>query len=118
MNVTLVSPCSDCPFLREGGIRLYPDRALAIATMMLDEGAGGTFTCHQSAGLGRRRRPKWKHSHCAGALLFAEKHGRQTAFMQVAHRCGFYDPERLQGTERVFDTVNEMLAVQLPERRR
>ena len=109
MNFSLLAPCSDCPFLREGGIRLTRPRVQQIAGMMLEHGAGGTFPCHKTAGAAGRKVKRSKWSHCAGALVFAEKNGVHTQAMQLATRLGFLDIRTLQGHNRVFDSIDEML---------
>ena len=42
MKFDLYKPCSDCPFLRKGGIRLTLPRVREIAGVMLDS-QGSTF---------------------------------------------------------------------------
>ena len=92
-----ITPCSDCPFLKKRGVRLRADRIRAIAGGVLGN-PGATFACHQD-----------ESDHCAGALIFAEKNETATQMMRICERIGMYDPKKLVGHERVFDTVNEML---------
>lgn len=115
----IVKPCDDCPFRREGGIRLVPQRAQEIADMMLSD-QGGTFMCHKTAtsdigddgeGVVRGERPQ----HCAGALIFAEKNGNATQAMRIAERLRLYDPLKVMagdGQDEIFDSRAEMLAAQ------
>lgn len=103
--VYLNAPCSDCPFLREGGIRLMKARVHEIAGMMLST-SGGEFYCHKSVDAGVK-------DHCGGALVFAEKNSNQTQMMRIAERLRLYDHTKLRGHERVFDTLQEMLATAL-----
>jgi hypothetical protein len=104
-----VAPCSNCPFLREGGVRLRPERAADIAGQFLDD-YGKTFACHKTTGAsGGKRVLKKNQSHCAGALIFCHKNGHRTQLHQVLQRMGFYDPTLLRGHDRVFDTIEEML---------
>lgn len=89
MHFDLKRPCNNCPFRQKGGVRLHPDRAAEIGSMMLDK-RGGTFTCHKTAhALGAPR--KKPEQHCAGALLFAELQGSATQPMRIAERLGIYD---------------------------
>jgi hypothetical protein len=101
----LTRPCGDCPFRRMGGIRIRAGRIREIAGLMLEEGAGGSFTCHNT-----RERRKVDRQHCAGALIFALKNGVETQVMQLAHRLGLYDPKALRGRKAIFDTVEEFLS--------
>lgn len=101
MNYDLKRPCSDCPFLREGGIRLTPNRVHRIAGMMLSTG-GGTFICHKTM-------ETKSEQHCAGALIFAEKNRTATQAMRWMERIGVYDHTKLESQDSVFDTLPEML---------
>jgi hypothetical protein len=104
----LASPCESCPFLREGGERLLPERVRAIAGDMLRLD-GGAFFCHQTVDYADAFGAITVDSqHCVGALLFALKHGRETAVTRSARRLG-WDPAGLRGRERVFDSVEELL---------
>ena len=113
MKFDLVAPCSDCPFLRVGGIRLRPGRAREIAGYILDWHRAKTFACHKTTGkLTGKRVPAAKQSHCAGALIFSHKNGHPGQIHQLAERLGMYSREALVGHDRVFDTAEEMLAAQ------
>jgi hypothetical protein len=122
MLFDLRAPCSDCPFLRDGGIRLSVERVQEIAGAMLDT-RGATFACHKTTldceddedGDGRREGPQTQH--CAGALIFAEKNENATQMMWIAERLGMYDMRKLVGHTRVFDTLDEMLATAFRPRR-
>jgi hypothetical protein len=105
------SPCANCPFLREGGIRLTSARVDEIAGMMLSP-HGGEFPCHKTTreGSDGDLHATAESAHCGGALLFAEKNGNSTQMMRIAERLGLYDPSQLKGHDRVFDTVEEMKA--------
>lgn len=107
MKYDLTRPCADCPFLREGGIRLRKSRAAEIA-----EGAigpqGQTFACHKSTGVGGQHKDG-KQRHCAGALIFSEKNDAPTQMMRICERLGMYDRRKLEGFDDVFDDVEEMV---------
>jgi hypothetical protein len=103
MRFDLKRPCSDCPFRRKGGIRLRAGRIRELADVMLEQGAGGSFTCHVTNPLRRTER-----QHCVGAILFAMKNRVETQVMQLASRLGLYDP--LKGRKEVFTTTEEFLA--------
>lgn len=117
MHFDLKKPCDDCPFLREGGIRLRRERVEDIAGGMLDS-QGITFACHKttvdsSDGEGDLVATQ-KSRHCAGALIFAEKNNTATQMMRIMERLRGYDARALmadRGTvARVFDNLDEMLA--------
>lgn len=102
----MTTPCAECPFLRtKGAVRLRRGRIEEIAGMMLDSG-GGTFPCHKTMDTPRE-------THCAGALIFAEKNGNATQMMRIAERINHngtgYDPRKLNMEADVFDDLEEML---------
>lgn len=78
--------------------------------------AGGEFHCHrtvpdlwdddESGSV-----PRTTEMHCAGALIFAEKHGNQTQMMRICQRLGYYKPDEIMSqdsvTGLVFDSLDE-----------
>lgn len=79
---------------------------------MLDP-QGGVFPCHKTTDFGNEddyipgKNPNERH--CAGALIFAERHGNCTQMMRIAERLRFYDHTKLKPHEHlVFDSVEEM----------
>jgi hypothetical protein len=104
MKMDLTRACADCPFRRDNGIRIRADRIREITNGMLKEGGNMTFMCHRTTSL-----PKKDRQHCAGALIFALKHRRETQVMQLARRLNYYDPTALRGRRAIFDTVEEFL---------
>lgn len=113
MKFDLVAPCSDCPFLKEGGVRLNRERIEEIARYTMSDHNSKMFACHKTTGAesGKRVR-RDDHQHCAGALIFCHKQGQRSQVHQVAERLGMYDSKKLVGGERVFDTLEEMTAAQ------
>lgn len=123
MRYNMQIPCSNCPFLKEGGIRLVKSRARDIAKGMLDS-QGITFPCHKTTTDEEREEeddghfiPRDHHIHCAGALIFAEKNGNATQMMRIAERLGIYDAKKLMSNKEVvasvFDSLAQMVKVQL-----
>jgi hypothetical protein len=117
-------PCDECPFRRRGAkvVRLSRVRILDIAGNMIDP-EGGTFTCHKAIHGEENDYGKYKPSrndvHCAGALIFAERHQTQTIKMQIAERLGLYDPSQFCSVKQrrmIFKSVAEMLRTALPGR--
>ncbi len=109
MTYDLHKPCKSCPFLKKGGVRLTRGRVNEIAGMML-AGKWGEFPCHKTTREDSdgelAETPKSKH--CAGALIFAEKHNRPTQMMRICERLGMYDRTKLEGHDDVFDSIQEM----------
>jgi hypothetical protein len=103
-------PCDNCPFRKEGGIPLTTSRIREIGGMMLNP-SGGTFPCHKSVDYGEGDEPARKGGevHCAGALIFAEKHGNATQMMRIAERFGDYDHIKLGDSSLVWDNLKEWL---------
>jgi hypothetical protein len=116
----LKKPCHNCPFLKKGGIRLYRSRVEEIAGAML-ESQGATFACHKTTIPGTDDEGgegmvmDADSRHCAGALIFAEKHRNATQMMRIAERLGWYDAKALMADKEavgsVFDSLREMLRV-------
>lgn len=110
MNFDLAAPCADCPFRREGGVRVTLARAREIARAVTGN-PGATFACHKTTGvLGNRPRVQ---QHCVGALLFADHVGSFSQFLRIAGRLGAFDLEKLEGREDVFETEAEMVRASL-----
>ncbi len=117
-------PCDNCPFLRDGGIRLTVDRVKEIAGGMLDS-QGITFACHKTTSVGRADALNDDEDeelvatgdslHCAGALIFAEKNRTATQMMRIMERLRAYDHKALMADKAVvatvFDTLGEMVKV-------
>jgi hypothetical protein len=96
-------------------MRLRPGRVVEIAEPLLCHGADYMFPCHKTTDMDALENGTTPHGeiHCAGALIFAEKHNAQTKYMQIAERLGFYEPRKLMENHRlvdqVFDSVGDMV---------
>lgn len=121
INGYMSAPCSNCPFLKKGGVRLTMGRIEEITSGLL-KSQGHTFTCHKTTvdadaededEEGVTDRVDGPNAqHCGGALIFAEKNGNQTQMMRFAERLGLYDPAALAALKahrRIFDSVAEMM---------
>lgn len=109
-------PCSDCPFLKKGGIRLTQARVKEIAEVLLDS-QGKYLTCHKTTVEDDETGEMVNGpnaTHCAGALIFAERNGNATQIMRIMERLGAYDAKALMSQKKVvasvFSTTREMLA--------
>lgn len=117
--------CPECPFQRSGPgrnpVRLRRGRISEIAGNILSP-FGGEFPCHKTVdydsddhdedGESCGRDTSGEH-HCAGALIFAEKHDHTTQMMRIAERLGLYRPDELEGHDTVFDSVREWMRTAL-----
>ena len=111
----MTTPCGNCPFRREGGIRL--DSASRVREIADTD---GVFPCHKGVDYdgdsdGEPIIPA-KAPVCAGWLLFNEKRGHAGQLVRIAERLRSYDASKMQATNpasaEVFDTVKEMVAAQ------
>ncbi len=116
MKFDMIVPCHDCPFRRLNGIKLKGSRIKEIAGMMLNS-AGGVFPCHKSVDYDDFDEEAVYHdstgeTHCAGALIFAEKHNTATQMMRIAERLGGYDHTKLspEAFALIWDSTKEWLA--------
>lgn len=105
----LKQPCHNCPFRREGGIRLRPGRSMEIVN-------GGFFPCHLTTthdedGEGDTFIQTGKEQYCAGKLLLHLKTETSDQMMRIGLRTG-WDPEQMQDADAVFDSLDEMEALQ------
>jgi hypothetical protein len=116
MNYSMIKHCSNCPFLKEGGVPLRKSRIREIGGMMLS-GQGGTFPCHKTVDYRDDEEngcyhPTEGNSHCAGALIFAEKgNPAGTQMMRIAERIGLYDRRKLDAASfpKVWDSLKQWL---------
>jgi hypothetical protein len=111
MKYDLHTPCSNCPFLKEGGIKLRYERIEEISQMMLSS-QGGDFPCHKTTKYSEAQDDRVatrKSLHCAGALIYAEKQGTATQLMRISERLGMYDHTKLEGHDLVWDCEEDWL---------
>jgi hypothetical protein len=113
MYFDLHVPCSNCPFLKRGGIRLTKPRVKQICRDILSD-QGKTFACHKTTVERNGEMVEAMSSrHCAGALIFSEKHGSCTQMMRIAERLRMYDRKKLMANQEVvglvFDSIGEMM---------
>lgn len=116
--IHMYAPCDNCPFLKEGGIRLTRARVEELVANLANYSSGGSFPCHKTTvsqedddgDSDRVDGPK--AAFCGGALIFSHKQGWANAMIRIAGRLGLYDPEKHpEAAQRlVFDSEREMLA--------
>lgn len=103
-------PCSNCPFLKKGGINLAPGRFEGIVEMLVSDD-WSHFHCHKTVH-SERTGGEWdddgnyeasgQESMCAGAMIYLEKAGRPTVGMRLGRAVGMYSPSELEPN---FDLV-------------
>jgi hypothetical protein len=110
MNYDLKAPCSNCPFRKEGGIRLRSARVKEL--IRTTQNPGAEFACHKTTKSDDEgeRRTTAKSQHCAGALVYADKQGTSSQMMRIAERFGGFDWTQLEGHAEVFDSSRDFLA--------
>jgi hypothetical protein len=118
VNFDLCKPCDNCPFRREGGIRLFRTEAAKLASTVL-LGVEFGFLCHKTVvfeeddGGQLRSKRHENEQHCAGALIFAEKNNVPTMLMRKAEQDGAYSSGALMSgnpaVAEVFDNPSEMV---------
>lgn len=111
--------CSDCPFRKQGGIRLNEARTREIAGYFIDASQSSTFPCHKTVDYDNEDeedgdRPTsnvgdWQM--CAGGMIFADKAGQLSTMMQLGTRLGLMKIDELQGRDEIVDTLDELLAL-------
>lgn len=95
--------CDDCPFRRDGGVRLRDGRIRDLA-----QNAAGAFPCHKT--VNRAKRNRATEIECAGAIIFAYKTDTTTQMLRISERLGMVDPRLAGGGHpEIFDSLEEML---------
>jgi hypothetical protein len=115
----VAKPCSNCPFRREGGIRLYADRIREIVELHVApaNGQGSSFPCHKT--VDHDERDPRTEKQCAGALIFMYKNEASTQISRVMERIRATDPDLCHGDHpEIFDDLDQMLEHALDERPR
>lgn len=113
MRFNMTVPCNNCPFRRACGVPLSAARIREIGGMML-ESQGGVFPCHKSVDYSDwdddgNSRANDGQVHCAGALIWAEKHQKATQMMRICERLGLYDHTKLADAGLVWDSLRDWL---------
>lgn len=117
MNFNLTRPCRDCPFRREGGIRLHRERAREIAkNTILAQGA--SFPCHKTVDYDSCSEdgaplPSDGESYCAGAIAFGLNNRMLNQILRIAQRLGMWKSKDIKDRQQVFGSVSEMVSAQL-----
>lgn len=106
LKFDLLTPCVDCPF-RVGAFQgLHPDFVEEMTENALGN-PGRMFACHKTTTEGGA--PAHQEQHCAGALIFSEKHEHATQMMRIMERIGQYDRTKLVDPGDVFENSTEMV---------
>lgn len=105
-------PCNNCPFRREGGVRLYPARVCEIVEAVApNNGQGASFACHKTTGAAGTP-VKGSMLECTGGLIFAYKQGVTSQLTRIMERLGLVDEKLALGNDdwpAILDDLDEML---------
>ena len=111
MRYDMVTPCQQCPFRTDIKGYLRSERAREIAEFTLNN---GSFHCHKTTEVvedenGEEDTVEVADSQeCAGAAIFAAKHGCSSQMSRISERLGFPVAE-LDMSAPIFDSVEEMV---------
>lgn len=110
MNYDMKVPCAKCPFRRGTPMRLLPARIREIERAV-NQHNGATFPCHETVDYSNSSsgRATERTQHCAGALIYAEKHGVSSQLTRISERLGMYRIEELADDSLVWDDLDEWL---------
>ena len=112
---TMKTPCDNCPFLKEGGIRVSKTRARNIV------GESTHFPCHKTIDYnggededGNNVANNTAHTKtCAGYMILLFRIGKPNQILQIASRIGLLDQGSLMSnnpaTDLVFESAEEMI---------
>ncbi|MGC0875117.1 hypothetical protein WKG92_19775 [Pantoea agglomerans] len=100
----LKAPCTNCPFLKVGGIHLAPGRLDVIKAHLLSDDYA-SFYCHKTTHLtgdeeeedGEGYKPSGREGHCAGAAAFLLARKRSNIAMRLAFAEGVVKPADFDG---------------------
>jgi len=109
------TPCDNCPFLKEGGIRVSKSRTRSI----LNDST--SFPCHKTVNYdagededGESVIDNTAHTKvCAGYMIMLFKADKPNQILQIASRIGPLNLDRLMknnpAVDRVFDSFDDMI---------
>ena len=104
-------PCSDCPFLKKGGIYLERGRIESIKSELMSNDER-PFMCHKTTyatgGVDNEEtgqyQPSGKESYCAGAMAFLHANNRANVAMRLGSALGMLDLNDLDVCVPLIDT--------------
>jgi hypothetical protein len=103
-------PCKDCPFVK-GSITnqtLLPSRMKEIVHDVTHD---GHFFCHKTIDYAKEKehgdsfKPIEGEQLCAGSVLYIQRAGANTQFLEIMELLGEYDPSCLSGEELLIDPI-------------
>lgn len=119
----LKRPCAECPFLKQGGIRLTRARTDEVANYFINVSGrhpwtGATFPCHKTVvdvededESDDARALRMDFEMCTGGIIFGLKQQEQSTAVQLGTRLFGLKTEELQGAADVVDTLDELRAL-------
>ena len=114
MKYDLKTPCHNCPFLVEGGIRLSGDARVREVAFS----SGGEFPCHKTTVRGEDEDGEEdlvatrQSQVCAGAITFAyfSEDGYPGQMMRIAERLKLFNPADWEhNADVVFPDLESMI---------
>lgn len=116
MKFDMSTPCQHCPFRTNIAGYLYKARAAEIAEYVLN---GGCFPCHKTTvdddnddGGDGGLVTNSDSQECAGAAIFATKHGTSSQLSRIFERLRVGKVAELDLDAPVFDSVEQMVEAQ------
>lgn len=116
----LTKPCHDCPFRNDRPGYLTKARVEEIWDSLVTSG----FPCHKTTVHVMVQNPDdpdefeddvqetENSQQCAGMLILLEKQKKPSQLMQVMERLDVYHPEKLDMSQPVYDSWDEMIEAQ------
>jgi hypothetical protein len=104
-------PCKDCPFVKGSSTNqtLRPGRLEEIAHDITHD---GHFFCHKTIDYNDDQReheekfsPKEGEHLCAGSILYMQREGKSTRFLEIMQLMGEYNPSDYKGIELIMDPI-------------
>lgn len=117
MNHTMANPCKHCPFRTNIKGYLRKERVVEIAHSVL---SGHLFPCHKTTEAiedddGNEDMAATENSQeCAGAAIFAAKHGASSQMSRIAERLGL-PVAKLNMRAKVCSSLSEMVRIHCGE---
>ena len=114
MQFDLRTPCKECPFTRSCMKGWLGARRMRQILRSLDNDFS-VFACHKflyredfNEEEGRYEASDDQQA-CAGAVIYQEQHGLRAVLTRLAMRDGRFNPFRMRGSDRVFETEAEAI---------
>ena len=114
MNFNLRKPCLDCPFIKDGVMNRTLEKVRFEGIVKEITHEDKTFQCHKTLPYYAKN---VEAQHCAGALIYLEKHGNtdRNFMLRIAKGTGKYEPQNLDLSANVVDELKFEFCVETRE---